>query len=69
MIVIFQIVALGSAVGAMINFTLHGAPAITWPMQKEWRGYFVAIGIIVYCAFTLIPPARNWLSTKISDRS
>jgi len=62
-------IAMISAVGATVKFVLHGAPVITWPMQKEWRAFFVASGIIVCCGVILIPPARTWLSTKIRDRS
>lgn len=67
--VIMASMAMAISIRAMIEFMLHGVPAITWPMQKEWCACFIAFGIIVYCAFILIPPARNWLSTKISDRS
>jgi len=66
---IFAIAASGFAVGAMIEFALHGAPGMTWPMQNEWRAHFVALGVFVFCVNILIPPVFIWLTSKMSDHS
>ena len=67
--IITAITAMILAIAAMIEFALHGAPAMTSPMQNEWRAHFVAIGIITSSAVILMPPALNWVTVKIGDRS
>lgn len=63
------IIAMILAFSAVIEFAIHGAPAMTSPMQNEWRAHFSAIGIITFCAATIMPSALNWMKVKIFDRT
>ncbi len=63
------IIAMILAFGAVIELTIHGAPAMISPMQNEWRAHFSAIGIITFCAATVVPSALNWMKVKIFNRT
>jgi hypothetical protein len=63
------IIAMILASGAVIEFAFQGAPAMTSPMQNEWRAHFAAIGIITFCAATVMPSALNWMKMNLFDRT
>lgn len=67
--IINAVIAMILAITGVIDFALHGASAMTSPMQNEWRAHFAAVSIITFSAVILMPPALNWVKMKIIDRA